>query len=147
MQALPLTGTLVRRIISSVTRSIERAGFHQPSNRPKGTVLRPAKGECGGGTNPAKATLKHPTHCSRCPSSARQGDGHMHGQNLTLVTKQCRVCKRWFALHVDKDDLSRHLLDGIYVQHAFVRADGRPYLSPGERELFISAVGPCCWSV
>jgi hypothetical protein len=70
----------------------------------------------------------------------------MHGQNLELITMQCCVCKRWFALRVDKEDLSRHR-DGTFVQHAFCDRAGRPYLDAGLRELFISAVGPCCWSL
>ena len=68
----------------------------------------------------------------------------MYGQNLALVTMQCRVCKRWFALRLDKDDLSRHR-DGTFVQHAFCDRTGRPYLDASLRELCISAVGPCCW--
>ncbi len=70
----------------------------------------------------------------------------MHGENLDLIVRQCCVCERWFALRVDKDDFDRHLRDGIYVQHAFVRADGKPYLSPAERELFISSLCGPCWS-
>jgi hypothetical protein len=67
----------------------------------------------------------------------------MYGQNLELITMQCCVCNRWFALRVDKDDLDRHLRDGVYVQHAFVRAVGEPYLNPSERELFLTCCGTC----
>jgi hypothetical protein len=70
----------------------------------------------------------------------------MYGQNLALVTMQCRVCKRWFALRIDQDDLDRHY-GGVYVQHAFVRRDATAYLTPAELELFLSRCCASCWAV
>jgi hypothetical protein len=49
------------------------------------------------------------------------------------------------ALGVDPDDLKRHLEDGVFFQHAFIRCDGTPYLTPAERELFISQCCNSCW--
>jgi hypothetical protein len=40
---------------------------------------------------------------------------------------QCCVCKTWFALRVDPDDLDRHLSHGVFAQDAFVDRAGRPY--------------------
>ena len=71
---------------------------------------------------------------------ANRETGTMYGQNLALVTMQCRLCKRWYALRVDKDDLKRHA-NGMYVQ------DACPYLPPGLRELFISQTCGVCWAV
>jgi len=68
----------------------------------------------------------------------------MYGQKLDLITMQCKVCGRWFALRVDPADVERHA-NGMFVQHAFADCAGRPYLDAELRELFISAVGPCCW--
>ena len=72
----------------------------------------------------------------------------MFGERLELITLQCRVCKQWVALRVDKDDLDRHR-HGVFVQHAFVRRDGRPYLSAAERELFPACSATCesCYSL
>jgi hypothetical protein len=67
----------------------------------------------------------------------------MYGENLDLITMRCCVCKTWLALRVDKDDLDRPLRDGVFVQHAFVRRDGTPYLSAAERELFPACSGTC----
>ena len=73
----------------------------------------------------------------------------MFGEKLELITLRCCVCKTWHALRVDRDDLDRHLRDGVFVQHAFVRRDGRPYLSAAERELFPACSGVCgsCYSL
>jgi hypothetical protein len=68
----------------------------------------------------------------------------MFGEKLQLITKQCCVCKKWTALRVDPDDLERHW-KGLFVQHAFVDRMGRPYLTPGERELFLSECCGDCW--
>jgi hypothetical protein len=65
----------------------------------------------------------------------------VYAEKLDLITLQCCVCKKFVALRVDRDDLDRHVRDGIFVQHAFVRRDGTPYLSSSERELFLSR---CC---
>jgi hypothetical protein len=61
------------------------------------------------------------------------------GQKLELVTRQCIVCGRWFALRLDRGDLDLHLKHGIFVQHAL------PYLSSGDRELVYSGVCDDCW--
>jgi hypothetical protein len=71
----------------------------------------------------------------------------MYGENLELITRQCVVCGRWFALRVDKDDLDRHLLDGVYVQDAFANRAGKPYLDADQRELFISKLCSDCWAL
>jgi hypothetical protein len=70
----------------------------------------------------------------------------MYGTNLQLFILRCRVCHRWIAVRVDPDDLRRHY-GGVYVQHAFVRRDGTAYLTPAERELFLSRCCASCWSV
>ena len=62
----------------------------------------------------------------------------MFGTNLQLTTKQCVVCGKHIALHVDKDDLDR-LRHGVLVQHAL------PYLDASVRELWISGVCGDCW--
>ena len=62
----------------------------------------------------------------------------MLGQKLKLITLLCCVCQKWTALRVDSDDLERHTKQGVFVQHAFVDRDGRPYLTAAERELFLS---------
>ena len=66
----------------------------------------------------------------------------MFGEKLQLMTKQCCVCKKMVAMRVDPEDVARHER-GVFVQNAFVRRDGKPYLTPSERELFISE---CCYS-
>jgi hypothetical protein len=71
----------------------------------------------------------------------------MYGENLELITMRCCVCKRWFALRVDKDDLDRNLLDGVYVQNAFTNRAGKPYLDADQRELFISKLYSDCWAL
>jgi hypothetical protein len=38
----------------------------------------------------------------------RDRETGMYNQKLELITMQCRISKRWFALRLDKDDLSRH---------------------------------------
>ena len=69
----------------------------------------------------------------------------MHGRNLsTLITLRCVVCGRHVAIRLDADDLERHR-DGVFVQDAFTNENGVPYLSPAERELFITAVCGSCW--
>ncbi len=70
----------------------------------------------------------------------------MYGEELELITLRCCVCEQWVALRVDKDDLNRHR-HGVCVQHAFVRRDGRPYLSASERELFVSECCAACWDL
>jgi hypothetical protein len=71
----------------------------------------------------------------------------MYGEHRKLITKQCVNCGKWTALRVDPDDLDRHLHHGVFVQHAFVGRDGKPYLSPSERELFLSKCCSDCWSL
>jgi len=65
----------------------------------------------------------------------------MYGTNLQLIVLRCCVCRRWFALHVDPDDLNAHCYGGVYVQHAL------PYLNAAERELVYSRVCAACWAV
>jgi hypothetical protein len=59
----------------------------------------------------------------------------MYGTNLQLI-----------ALRVDHDDLESHR-NGLLAQFAFADCNGTPYLSPAERELFISACCGSCWSL
>jgi hypothetical protein len=68
----------------------------------------------------------------------------MYGTNLQLIVLRCDVCRMWVALRVDRDDLRRHYIDGVFVQHAFVTADGKPYLSAADRELILG-VCDSCW--
>ena len=63
------------------------------------------------------------------------------------MTLPCVICGKHVALRVDLDDLDRHLRHGVFVQDAFVGRDGRPYLSAGERELFLSGCCEGCWSL
>jgi Na+-translocating ferredoxin:NAD+ oxidoreductase RnfC subunit len=71
----------------------------------------------------------------------------MYGERLEkLVCIKCRVCGRWRVVRIDPDDLDRHV-HGIFVQHAFVRRDGTPYLDSSERELFISSLCKSCWDL
>jgi hypothetical protein len=58
--------------------------------------------------------------------------------HLELV--QCKVCKRWHAVRVSRDNLRRHR-NGLFAQDAF------PYVPPDLRELFISATCPDCWDL
>jgi hypothetical protein len=60
----------------------------------------------------------------------------MYGDNLELITKTCITCKKQFAMRVDPDDVQR-FNDGMFVQHAFAGRDGVPYLTPGERQLWL----------
>jgi hypothetical protein len=71
-------------------------------------------------------------------------NGAVHRDQLVLIC--CVVCKRWVVVRVDGDDLRRHH-DGVFVQFAFTNENGVPYLSPAERELFITAVCGSCWSL
>jgi hypothetical protein len=71
----------------------------------------------------------------------------MFGENLKLTTIRCSVCRRWTALRVDPEDANRHKKKRVLVQHAFVDRDGQPYLTPAERELFLSGVCNECWCV
>ena len=70
----------------------------------------------------------------------------MYGINLQVIALRCCVCRKWVALRVDPDDLERHV-NGMLVQLAFADCNGTPYLSPAERELFISACCGSCWSL
>jgi hypothetical protein len=66
-------------------------------------------------------------------------------KKVKLITIQCACCGKWHVVRVDPDDLERHVKGGIYVQHAFADRDGKPYLSPYSRELFISKCCRSCW--
>lgn len=69
----------------------------------------------------------------------------MYGENRhLLLTISCVTCGRWVALRVDVEDLARHE-QGMLVQCAFAHRDGKPYLSPGSREMLISRVCSACW--
>jgi hypothetical protein len=70
----------------------------------------------------------------------------MYGTNLQVIALRCCVCRQWVALRVDPDDLERYV-NGMLVQFAFTNRNGTPYLSPAERELFISACCGSCWSL
>jgi hypothetical protein len=70
----------------------------------------------------------------------------MFGEKRTrLVTICCECCHRWQVVRVDPEDLHVHKHHGIYAQDAFINRDGTPYLSSGDRELFISSLCPGCW--
>ena len=69
----------------------------------------------------------------------------MFGEKLDLITLQCCVCFKWTALRVDLEDLGRHREHGVYVQHAFVNRNGKPYLTAAERELFLPGCCNECW--
>lgn len=56
------------------------------------------------------------------------------------VTCTCRKCKKKTVLTVDLGD---HML---YVSGALLIQDAFPYLTPAERELFITEVCGDCWS-
>jgi len=60
---------------------------------------------------------------SWCPTPTEKGEEGMFGENLQLITKQCRLCKRWFALRADPEDIQRHL-NVMFVQHAFTDRRG-----------------------
>jgi hypothetical protein len=71
----------------------------------------------------------------------------MHGANLSeVIVLRCVVCKKFVAVRLDPDDWQRHR-NGLFVQDAFTNENGVPYLSPAERELFITAVCGSCWSL
>lgn len=93
-------------------------------------------------TEESNASLKHGTS-SEAAIRLPLPEVCVFGEKLELMTLQCCVCKQWVALRVDRDDLDRYQRDGIYVQHAFVRRDGRSYLSAAERELFPACSGTC----
>ncbi len=71
----------------------------------------------------------------------------MFGTNRRLMTRQCYVCKRHVAMRVDPDDVRRVVEEGVFVQHAFVDRNDKPYLTPSERELWVSSVCADCWSL
>ncbi|MGA8837527.1 MAG: hypothetical protein WB538_17990 [Candidatus Sulfotelmatobacter sp.] len=63
----------------------------------------------------------------------------MYGKNRYELILCCVVCGRQIAVQVDPEDVLRHE-QGELVQ------DAMPYLSPEERELFVSGVcGDPCW--
>jgi hypothetical protein len=64
----------------------------------------------------------------------------------TLLLVECACCHKWQVVRLDPDDLERHA-EGTFVQFAFVDRKGTPYLSPAERELFISAWCGSCWEL
>ena len=71
----------------------------------------------------------------------------MFGEKKTkLVLVECTYCHKIQVVRIDPDDGERHA-NGVFVQFAFVDRDGTPYLSPAERELFISACCGSCWDL
>jgi len=71
----------------------------------------------------------------------------MHGTNLSVIAlRRCAVCRKFVAVRLDPDDLDRHR-SGVPVQDAFTNENGVPYMSAGDRELFISGVCSDCWSL
>lgn len=66
----------------------------------------------------------------------------MYGENKKLITLQCPCCRKWVALRADPEDVARHKA-GIFVQNAFCDRNGKPYLSPAERELFLTCCADC----
>lgn len=69
----------------------------------------------------------------------------MFGEKLKFVIVRCCVCEKLTALRLDPEDLERHRKKGVFVKNAFVDRAGRPYLTAGERELFVSQCCPDCW--
>ena len=71
----------------------------------------------------------------------------MYGTNLSeVIALRCAVCKKFVAVRLDPDDWQRYR-NGMFVQFAFANEKGAPYLSPAERELFISAICGSCWEL
>ena len=68
------------------------------------------------------------------------GETGVFGKNLELVATQCVVCKKFFAIQVDREDLALWR-DGVLAQ------DAMPYLSPADRELLcLSNICGTCWN-
>lgn len=65
----------------------------------------------------------------------------------TAVLLRCVACSKWIALCVDVDDMNRFVNRGILVQVAFADRTGKPYLTPAERELFLSGICGACWNL
>lgn len=59
--------------------------------------------------------------------------------NLTIISCQCRICKKDFALKVKKEDHTDYISNGKLIQNAF------PYLTAGERELIITEICETCF--
>jgi hypothetical protein len=72
----------------------------------------------------------------------------LYGENLQAITRRCVCCGKHVAMRVDPEDVARHAA-GVFVQHAFVRRDGTPYLTSAEREMFPACSGVCaaCWGL
>lgn len=68
----------------------------------------------------------------------------MNGERRELITMACTTCKNQVVMRVDPDDVRRHM-DGMFVQDAFSDRDGVPYLTPAEREMWISGCCDECW--
>lgn len=69
------------------------------------------------------------------------------GQNLELIVRQCCCCQKWVAMRVDPEDVDRHVIGGVFVQHAFSDRRGRPYISAADREMWISGVCGTCYDL
>lgn len=70
----------------------------------------------------------------------------MYGENRELMTMTCAHCKKIVGMRVDPEDIERHA-EGLFVQHAFVDREGTPYLTPAEREMWISGCCGECWDL
>ena len=97
------------------------------------------------GNESRKGDTETPTHLALDAQALRDRETGIYGQKLDLITMQCVTCKK-YALRVDQDDVDRHY-GGVYVQHVFVRRNGAAYLTPAERELFLSRCCRSCWAV
>ena len=63
----------------------------------------------------------------------------MHNtKDLEVVYRQCAYCQETFELFVGVEDVIRYL-DGESAGHCF------PYLTPGQRELYVVGVCEDCW--
>ena len=70
----------------------------------------------------------------------------MYGEHLELITKKCTTCEKMVAMRVNPEDVRRHLEDGMFVQHAFADRNDVPYLTPAEREMWITGNCGECWA-
>lgn len=71
----------------------------------------------------------------------------MYGECTQPAALRCVVCGRWVAMRVDPEDVRRHLEDEMFVQDAFADRAGVPYLTPAEREMWVSGCCNECWTL
>ncbi len=60
--------------------------------------------------------------------------------NLIIINGQCRICKKYFAFNVKKEDYTDYISNRKLIQQAF------PYLTADERELMISETCNACFN-